>query len=128
MIVLTGAAFSGKTAFCRAVYAPAKMLDCAVCPPEEALQAPCITAYHTLIRRILAESADPIAFTEQLIRENPDCIVLLDEIGCGIIPLDKEERLWREMTGRCGCLLTAKASTVIRLCCGIPAAIKGELP
>ena len=128
MIVITGAAYSGKTAYCRENYAPSEILDGAVCPIADALTAPCIGSYHALIRRIIAENADPIAFTEQLIRENPDCIVLLDEIGCGIIPLDKAERLWREQTGRCGCLLTAHAETVIRLCCGIPTAIKGDLP
>ena len=128
MIVLTGAAYSGKTAYCKAVFAPQAILDGAACSPEDALHAPCITHYHTLIRRILAENADPTAFTEHIIRENPACIVLLDEIGCGIIPLDREERIWREMTGRCGCLLTARADTVIRLCCGIPSALKGELP
>ncbi len=128
MIVLTGPAYSGKTAYCRAAFSPKQLQDGAVCTDEEALHAPCITAYHTLIRRILARGADPIAFTKQLLQENPDCIVILDEIGCGIIPLDREERRWREMTGRCGCLLTAQASTVIRLCCGIPTAIKGALP
>ncbi|MBR3631356.1 MAG: bifunctional adenosylcobinamide kinase/adenosylcobinamide-phosphate guanylyltransferase [Oscillospiraceae bacterium] len=128
MTVLTGAAYSGKTDYCRAAFSPPTILDGAVCSPEEALRASCIAQFQVLIRRILAENADPVAFTEQLIHENPGCIILLDEIGCGIIPLDREERRWREMTGRCGCLLTAFADTVIRLCCGIPSALKGELP
>lgn len=128
MMLVTGAAHAGKTAWVRQKLSPQALCDGQTCTPEEALTAACITQYHALVRRLIAEHADPLAFTERLCRENPDCIVLLDEIGCGIIPLDRADRLWREQTGRCGCLLAESAQTVVRICCGIPSAIKGELP
>ena len=128
MMLVTGAAHAGKTAWVRQNLAPQAICDGAVCAPEEVLSAACITHYHRLVRRLLDEGADPLAYTERLCRENPDCIVLLDEIGCGIVPLEKDDRIWREQTGRCGCLLAEHARTVVRLCCGIAAAIKGELP
>ena len=55
-------------------------------------------------------------------------LILIDEIGSGIIPMEKTERIWREKVGRAGCILAEHADTVIRVICGIPLALKGELP
>lgn len=54
----------------------------------------------------------------------PDCIVICDELGCGIVPLDRGERDWRERTGRLCCQLAAQATQVDRVFCGIPMRIK----
>ena len=53
-------------------------------------------------------------------------IVIADEIGCGIIPLEKSDRIYREALGRFLCDLAAISDTVIRVTCGIPTFIKGE--
>lgn len=55
-------------------------------------------------------------------------VVIATETGGGIIPIDPEERRIREAAGRLSCLLAARADTVIRVNCGIPRALKGELP
>lgn len=51
--------------------------------------------------------------------------VISDEIGCGIIPLDKADRELREKTGRIQCALAARCSEVWRVSCGIGTKIKG---
>ena len=51
--------------------------------------------------------------------EIPDCIVICDELGCGVVPLDREDRDWRERTGRLCCDLAARAAQVDRVFCGI---------
>ncbi len=56
----------------------------------------------------------------------PDCIVICDEIGCGVVPISREERDWRERTGRLCCLLAQKAERVERIFCGLPMVLKGE--
>ncbi|RHS66485.1 hypothetical protein DW954_07495 [Clostridium sp. AM45-5] len=48
-----------------------------------------------------------------------------DEIGCGIVPVDADDRLWREMTGDACQYLAARAGTVFRVVCGIPVLLKG---
>lgn len=55
-------------------------------------------------------------------------VVIATETGCGVVPVDKEERRCREAAGRLACLLAEKADTVVRVCCGIPKVLKGELP
>ena len=54
-------------------------------------------------------------------------VVIASEIGGGVVPVDPEQRAGREAAGRLGCLLAARADTVIRVFCGIPTVIKGEI-
>ena len=126
MILITGGAYQGKTAYAQAHF-PYAVTDGAVCEFDEAKDAKILTNYHVFVRRLMESGIDAEAFTAALCKENPECIVLLDEIGSGIIPLEKSERVWRETVGRAGCILAEYAHTVIRLVCGIPTALKGEL-
>ena len=128
MVVVTGGTGQGKYTYVLKKYAPAEITDGAVCPLENLVQAVCICNYHMAVKRMLEAGTDPVAFTEELCRRNPACIVILPEIGCGIIPMEKSERIWREQVGRCGCMIAGYADTVIRMTCGIPAALKGALP
>ena len=126
MILITGGAYQGKTAYIQA-HVPCAVTDGAVCTFAEAKTAKILKNYHILVRRLTAAGTDAECFTGALCSENPYCIILIDEIGSGIIPMDKSERMWRETVGRCGCILAGNARAVIRLVCGIPVAVKGEL-
>ena len=46
------------------------------------------------------------------------------EIGCGVVPLSEEDRLWRELHGAALAKAAAKADSVIRLFCGLPERLK----
>ena len=52
--------------------------------------------------------------------------VLFTEMGSGIVPIDPQERLWREQAGRLSCLLAQRADRVVRIFCGLPTVLKGE--
>ncbi|MDO4803591.1 MAG: bifunctional adenosylcobinamide kinase/adenosylcobinamide-phosphate guanylyltransferase [Lachnospiraceae bacterium] len=52
-------------------------------------------------------------------------IVIANETGCGVVPLDKSERERREWSGRLACMLAERADTVIRVVCGCPQILKG---
>ena len=55
----------------------------------------------------------------------------MDELISKTIAEDERrraEREKREAAGRLACLLAARADTVIRVCCGLPQLLKGELP
>ena len=55
---------------------------------------------------------------------NPDTIIICDEIGCGLIPMDAFERQYRDIVGRCMCELTKQAKEVVRITCGLPTWMK----
>ena len=94
------------------------------CAPEAALSAPAIDGFHQTVRALLSDGGDAAAFARRLAAENPDAVIVCDEIGLGIVPLDPFERRWREETGRALCILAAAAEQVTRVCCGIPRRLK----
>lgn len=55
-------------------------------------------------------------------------LVVATEVGCGVVPLDAGERRAREAAGRLACLLAERARAVVRVCCGLPQVLKGQLP
>ena len=69
---------------------------------------------------------DPKEEVKALLERSDPRVVIADEIGCGLVPIDPFERAWREETGRILCALAREAEAVVRVHCGFPQAIKGE--
>ena len=63
---------------------------------------------------------------EALLSANPEVILLCREVGCGVVPVDPEQRARREAVGRLCCRLAARAERVERIFCGLPMVLKGE--
>lgn len=80
--------------------------------------------FHETIRAALARREDPIALARRMIEEHPDAVIVADEIGCGIVPMLREERAWREAVGRAMGVLAQAAENVTRVSCGIGVRIK----
>ena len=53
-------------------------------------------------------------------------VVICDEVGCGVVPMEQFEREWRENAGRICCVIAEKSDVVVRVFCGIPMVLKGE--
>ena len=58
------------------------------------------------------------------LRAHPDGVIICDEVGCGVTPLDRTDREWRERVGRTCCRLAERAEAVYRVRCGLGARIK----
>ena len=80
--------------------------------------------FHAWVRRCLLESRDPEKETASMILRNPQIIIISDEVGNGIVPMDAFEREYRERLGRILCDLAEKAERVERILCGIGQRIK----
>ena len=107
-VLFIGGAHQGKASLARKLY------------PD----LPLTTGLHLLVRETLARGGDPAALLGGLRGH----VVTCDEVGCGVVPLDRNDRDWREAVGRLGCALAAEADTVVRVTAGLPQAIKGALP
>lgn len=55
-------------------------------------------------------------------------VVLMTDVGSGIVPIDRAERAWRDDAGHLGRFLAERADAVVRMVCGIPVVLKGDLP
>ena len=73
----------------------------------------------------LRQETDPMPALERLLEVRPRVVILCNEVGSGVVPMDREERAWRERVGRTCCALAERADKVVRLYCGIPSMIKG---
>ena len=124
MIMIIGGAYQGKLAFAKNKYPDVTWVDGAVCEEEELYSCEGIYDFHQYIERKIkaGEQVDDLA--EKIIRKNPKLILITDEIGYGIVPVDRMEREYREQTGRVCTCLAAYAKKVYRVMCGIGQVIK----
>ena len=110
MIFITGPMFSGKREAAR------RLLHC----DDAELAERC--AFE--VQELAADCADLEALADELSRFEA---VTASEVGGGVVPLDPNEREARERAGRLACLLAERANTVVRVFCGIPRVLKGEI-
>lgn len=78
---------------------------------------------HGFVRKVLEAGAEPERLVS-LILEQPPEIITLDEVGSGIVPLNREDRDYRDAVGYVGQLLASEAQQVYRVIYGIPVRIK----
>lgn len=83
-----------------------------------------INHLHIWVKESLAGGRKPEEELGIFLKENPSCILLCDEIGNGIVPIDPFEREYRERTGRILIGLAGNAEEVVRVLCGIGQKIK----
>lgn len=118
MILLIGGAGQGKLAY--ALEKTGYTVDDVARDPETAKSRPIFAGLETWVRDHMDENL------EELLAANPDVIVLCDEVGCGVVPVDPAERAWREAVGRLCCGLAERASRVERIFCDLSMTLKGE--
>ncbi len=63
-------------------------------------------------------------FADWLMTENPKLVIVSNELGYGIVPMEKRDRFWREATGRICTCIAARADEVVRVVCGIGMRLK----
>ncbi len=98
---------------------------------EEILMSnkPVIYNFNNLIKELLVVYDDEEKVKEnikRMIKENGKAVIISNEIGYGIVPIDKFERRYRELTGRICCEVAKESKEVHRVICGIGTIIKGE--
>ena len=125
-ILIVGGACQGKREYAQKAFG---LNEREILPwNEEREAASCIADLHLRVRACLEKGQTQQEVLEKLLPFCQGKIVLCDDIFCGVVPLGALERQWREVTGRLLCMLAQEADSVIRMQCGLPQAIKGELP
>ena len=135
MILVTGGAYQGKRSFA---------MELAGCGDDEVYEADvleqktaerfCSARVVNGLQALFKEAAGRLTEEEtdarmqhilqRVLDENPSLIIVCDEVGCGIVPMDARERIWREKTGRWAEWIAAKSEHVYRVISGIPMQLK----
>ena len=82
------------------------------------------TADDTITADTTARTMTAAEIINDIYEANPDIILICDEVGGGIVPLKKEDRIYREAVGRALCCAVKKSDRVERVMCGIGQCLK----
>ena len=138
MILLVGGIGAGKRAYAEALgYTASEMeeaLECIDFSPSPMTQLTKSEVESSTPRSVLLDAQELVRDASFDIQEKAAMlartyrVVAINDVGCGIVPLEREERGWRERVGLFARELAKHATSVVRLVCGIASALKGPLP
>ena len=114
MVLIVGGMAQGKLEFAR------RMLGVTAWSEGVLGAEDCVHGLHLAIRAL----PEPEAAVGAWLEAHPDGVIICDEVGCGVTPLDRADRAWRERVGRICCALAQKADTVYRVHCGLEVRLK----
>ncbi|MBR3504310.1 MAG: bifunctional adenosylcobinamide kinase/adenosylcobinamide-phosphate guanylyltransferase [Clostridia bacterium] len=80
--------------------------------------------FHERVREALSRGEDPREFARRVCREQPDAVIVSNEVGAGVVPMEPEARAFREAVGRALCVVAQNAEQVTRAVCGIGVRVK----
>lgn len=126
MVLIFGGAYQGKQDYALETYGLSAK-DVYQCDLESMVINFDKKVNANLERFILACIKEEVSAKECLednIEKLRDKIIICDDISQGVVPVDKTERAWREMTGRTMTYLGQEADEVIRVFCGIGTRVK----
>lgn len=121
MRFVIGGADSGKLDFVKENYCVDEILTADY---DSVLTAKSVCDFHFFIKKLMADGKDIIAIIDEILEKNSDITIISTEIGYGVVPMDKDDREWRETVGRTCCYIAKKADEVVRVVCGVGNRIK----
>ena len=83
-----------------------------------------VNHFHQWVKQCILDGECPEEEILSFLDDYENCIIICDEIGNGIVPIDKFEREYRERVGRILIQLAKRAEEVERVLCGIGQKIK----
>ncbi len=85
-----------------------------------------INGFHKFIYKLSLKNIDAREYIINNKELFKDKIIICDDISQGIVPLKREDRIWRENTGKCLQYISKNSKAVYRVFCGIATVIKNE--
>ena len=126
MKLIIGGSCQGKLARAKAICGPdARIADGAEIAPDALKNFNILDRFHILVRREIENGGDAEQLARALIAENPALVIVCDEVGLGVVPIDAFERKWREAVGRALCVIAQESERVERVFAGLSTVIKG---
>ena len=124
--MIIGGAYQGKAAYAKAQFPDVDWKFGGEITEEELLMAAGVLGFQEYIRKALKAGEDLTGLAEKLAQQDPDVILVSEEVGYGIVPADAFERQYREAVGRVCTALAAKSRRVTRVVCGIGTVLKDD--
>lgn len=126
MKLVIGGAFQGKKAYAKQhlKIKEEDMADGKDASYEALFHCRCIYHFHEWIKKGIEEKWDLKNLAKELLKRNPEVLIITNELGYGVVPVDAFDRTYRETTGRICTEIAAVCEQVIRVSCGLGMVIK----
>jgi len=125
MYFIFGGKSQGKLDYAKQLYGETlTVCDLESCAIEDAFSADILMNIQDAIKSMLLSGQNPSDYFRNHIDQFSSKILIGDEIGCGIVPIDALEREWRDETGWVYQFLVSKAKRVDRVWAGIGQILK----
>lgn len=125
MELIIGGAYQGKTEYAKSAFG---FNDEDICTCERDGQIDfdkkCISHIERFSFWCVEHGIEPIDYFLEHAKAEIDYIVISDDISCGVVPIDKTERAWREANGRMLIRLSKESEHVTRIFCGLAQRLK----
>ena len=86
---------------------------------------PVVYKLNGIIKNNIDNNINSIDFINEKLLNSTPSVIICDEVGCGVVPMDKKDRLYRETLGKTATIVAQKSDVVYRVYCGIETKIKG---
>lgn len=124
MILIFGGAYNGKLKFVKEKYNINDEEIFFFTDEHLELDKKVLCGIHVFTRACVLKKLNSLEIIENNLGGLKDKIIICDEINSGIVPMEKQNRVWREETGRALQLLAKNSSSVYRVFFGIEEQIK----
>ena len=124
MVFIFGGAYQGKLDYAKNNYSLGQVFDCRAGAPTPQMSADIICGLEAFVKDCIGRGIEAADWFRDRKEEWRDKVLIMQDMSQGIVPMDKEERAAREMSGRLMIYLAGEAEEVIRVFCGIGEKIK----
>ena len=125
MVLIFGGSYQGKLEFAKEKFSVTDE-DIFVCTQENQIDwsKKVLCDMDQAFLRHVREGKESREVIAEHLDELKDKILIVNDISQGIVPMERELRDWREMTGRAMLYLSKEADEVYRVFCGLGSKIK----
>lgn len=124
MKMVLGGAHQGKRRYAEALYGSLEWVDGSTCSFEELYKCEGIFHFEEYIRRLMQENRCLEGLEGSVAERNKGLVIVTNEIGCGLVPVNSFEREYREQAGRICTRLAALCERVDKVVCGLGTKLK----
>ena len=120
MVLIIGGAYQGKLTYAKAVYdlSDEEVFTCT----DDGIDFSKRCIYH--IEDFVWSNPNALEYFQSHREDWKDSILICQDIFCGVVPMDPNNRVWRQTTGRLCQYLSREAQQVSRIFCGLEQRLK----
>ena len=124
MILILGGAHQGKLSFARNTLGIGQD-DIFICSQAHIdTSKHCVYALEEFTYSCVQDGIDPLSWIKDHREQLQDTVFICQDIFCGVVPMDRTLRLWRDATGKLCQYLAAESDAVYRIYCGLEQKLK----